>query len=89
MHHEQHMGFPKSKMSLFFFKFIDFEREVRERERERESAREHAQVGEGQREGGARETLRQAPHCQHRARCGAQTHQLRDHDLSRNQELDT
>ena len=39
--------------------------------------------------GKGRENLKQAPHCQHRARRRAQTQELRDHDLSQNQELDT
>ena len=29
-----------------------------------------------------RENPKQGPHCQRRARCGAQTHKPRDHDLS-------
>ena len=41
-------------------------------------------------EGGAEreKNFKQAPHCQHRTRRGARTHQLWDHDLSRNRELD-
>ena len=42
--------------------------------------------GERERE---RENPKQAPHCQSRALCGAQTHKPQDHDLSRNQESDT
>ena len=34
-----------------------------------------------------KENPKQAPCCQHRAQHGAWTHKLRDHDLSRNQEL--
>ena len=42
--------------------------------------REKTQVGEGERE---RETEnpKQAPHCQHKAQCGAQTRKLQDHGL--------
>ena len=48
--------------------------------------REKERAGEGHRE---RETddPKRAPPCQHRARCGAYTHELRDHDLSRRQTL--
>ena len=60
---------------IFFFTFIHFW----------ETERDRAQAGEGQRE---RDTHRiqsrlQAPSCQHRARCGIQTHKPQDHDLSR------
>ena len=50
------------------------------REREREKAR----VGEGQREKGRHriQSRFQALSCQHRARHGAQTHELWDHDLN-------
>ena len=68
--------------SFFFLSlFIYFEGE-RERERER------AQAGVGQRKG-TRENPEQAPFYQCRAWHGAQTHELWDHDLSRNQESDT
>ena len=44
---------------------------------------------EGASRGGAekeeKENPKQAPHCQ--VECGAQTHELRDHDLSRSQTL--
>ena len=76
---EKFSPFFLSSQMHFFFKFIYFERE-----RERESAR----VGEGQRER-ERENPKQALHCQHRARHGAQTHEPGDHDLSRNQESDS
>ena len=62
-------------ISLFIF----------ERQREREREHERRRV---------RETGRhriwsrlQAPSCQHRTRCGAQTHKLWDHDLGRSQML--
>ena len=42
----------------------------------------------GKRERGERENPNQAPHCQHRAQCRAQTCKLPDGDLSQNQELD-
>ena len=48
---------------LYFFKIIYLL--IFERQTER--------PGEGQRER-ERENVKQAPHCQHRARCGAQTH---------------
>ena len=35
-----------------------------------------------------RENPKQSLHCQHRAQCEAQSHKLRDHALSRNQQLD-
>ena len=38
--------------------------------------------------GTGRENPKQAPHCQHRAWHGAQTHERTNHDLSRNQESD-
>ena len=49
--------------------------------------RDRAWAGQGQRE---RETQnpKQAPCCQHGARCGAQTPEPRDPDLNQNQELD-
>ena len=53
-----------------------------ERERERESV----SSGGAERE---REKPKQAPHYQHRARLGAQTHKPWDHDLGWNQESDT
>ena len=43
------------------------------------------QAEEGQRER-ERENPKQGPSCQRRAQCGAQTHELLDHDLSPNQE---
>ena len=48
--------------------------------------RECAQAGEGQRERG---NPKQVPHCQHRAKCRAQTHEPQDHALSQNQQSDT
>ena len=47
--------------------------------------KERERAGEGQRK---RETKnpKQAPCCQHWARCGAQSHKPQDHDLSQNQE---
>ena len=56
-----------------------------ERETERDRQRERAS-----RRGAERENPKQlqALSCQHRAQCGAQTHELQDHDLSRNQESD-
>ena len=60
---------------FFFFKFIYFERG---REGEDGAERE-----------GERENPRQVPCCQHGAQYGAQTHELQDHDLSRDQEWDT
>lgn len=55
--------------ALFFFKFTYF--------------------GEGggsaRKRGKRRENLKQALRCQHRAWCGSQTHEPRDHDLNRNQ----
>ena len=51
-------------------------------ERETETETEHEQ-GRGRQRGRHRIGSRlQAPSCQHRARCGAGTHRLRDHDLS-------
>ena len=55
-------------------------------ERDRESA--HMQAGEGQRER-EREHPKQALCCQHRAGGGPWIHELRDHNLSWNQELDS
>ena len=40
------------------------------------------QEEEEQREKGERENPRQSPHCQHRAGCGAQTHEQPGHNLS-------
>ena len=51
--------------------------------------RHRARAGEGRRERG-RHRIRsrlQAPRCQHRARCGAWTHDPRDHDLSLSRRL--
>ena len=42
--------------------------------------RERVQTGEGQGEREA-ENPKQAPHCQHRAQCGAGTQEPQDHDL--------
>ena len=53
-----------------------------ERERERGSQSMHTWEGQGERNG---ENPKQAPHFQQEARCGAQTHEPWDHDLSRNQ----
>ena len=50
--------------------------------------RESISRGEEQRERG-RECPKQAPHCQCRVRCEAQSQELWDRDLSRNQESDT
>ena len=66
-------------LEVFFLMFI-FDRE-RERERARMS-------GGGAERGRHRIWSRlQAPSCQHRARCGAPTHEPWDHDLSRSQKL--
>ena len=54
--------------------FIDFERE-REEEEEEEKQRE-------------RENPKQSSCCPCRAPHGARSHEFRDHDLNRNQELD-
>ena len=51
--------------------------------KESESSRVHTRAEEGQ-----RENPKQSPHCQCRTWCGAQTRELWDHDLSRNQESD-
>ena len=72
-----------SVLLIFYFillKFIYFERESQS---ERERVHNH---GEGQRER-ERQNLKQAPHCQPRARRGARTHEARDHDLSRSRRL--
>ena len=62
------------------FKFIYFERE-RERENQWERIRERGREREG-------ENPKQDPPYQCKARCGARTHKLWNHDLSQNQELD-
>ena len=64
------------------FLFIYFEGE---REREREKKQRRGRERERERE---RENPEQAPHCQRRARLGARTHELRDHDPSQRQESD-
>ena len=56
---------------------------LRERERERQSA-SRGGLDRGRHRIGSR---LQAPSCHHRACCGAGTHKLRDHDLSRSQML--
>ena len=56
----------------------------RERDRTRQSMRRGGAEREGDTESGSR--LR-APSCQHRARCGAQTHKSGDHDLGRSRTL--
>ena len=58
-----------------FFKCLFIYLFWRERGREGERQRENEQAGEGQRE---RETenLKQAPRCQNKAQCGAQTHKM-------------
>ena len=43
--------------------------------------------GRGREREGERENPKQALHCQHRDRHGAQTHELGDHDLSPSQIL--
>ena len=58
---------------------------ILERERERERA---STSGEGaERERHRIRSRFQALSCQHRAPCGARTHQLQDHDLSQSQTL--
>ena len=78
---------------LFFYLFILRERDrkcdrgggggggqiERERERERERDRERQRETE-------RDNPKQDPHCQHRTRCRAWTHEPWNHDLSWNQE---
>ena len=59
-------------MHIYIFRFVYFERES----------------GRGRKTGRERENPKKTPHCQHRARCGAQFHELWDHDLSRDQESD-
>ena len=63
---------------LFFSYFLKFIFE-RERERDRETERVRRGGAERERE---RENPKKAPHCQHGAQCGAQTHEPQDHDLS-------
>ena len=50
------------------------------------SERDRGQVGRGRERG--RESISSRLRAQPRARCGGRTHQLGDHDLSRNQEAD-
>ena len=66
-------------ITFFFVSFLKFLLILRERET--------AWAGEVQREK-ERENPKQAPRYQCRARCGAQTHEPWDHDLSWNQESD-
>ena len=65
---------------LFFFVYLFILRELGDR------GWEWVCVGGTERE---RENPKQAPHCQRRAWCGAQTCELWDYDLSWDQELDT
>ena len=67
---------------FFFFLFSLFILREREREREREQGRGREKGRERE-----RENLKQAPHCQPRARCGAGTHEPSDHDLSQNKRV--
>ena len=73
----------------FCFLFLNVYLFLRERMRERERERERACAHERRRgrERGRHRIRRrlQALSCQHRARRGARTHELRDHDLSRSQ----
>ena len=62
---------------MFIYLFV-----LQEREREREYVCE----GEGGERG--RENPKQVPHCQCRAQCGDQSHEMWDNDLNQNQELD-
>ena len=73
-----HTGFFVGGGSFLFFKLLF----TLERERETEHER-------GRKEGGGHRMWNrlQALSCQHRARCGAQTHKPWDHDLSRCQML--
>ena len=68
-----------------------FERQrERERERERESAQASMSGGRAEGERGRHRiwSRHQALNCQHRILWGAQTHELRDHDLSQSRTLD-
>ena len=47
-----------------------------------EGEKDRLQTGEGQRERHRIRSRLQAPSCQHRARCGARTHEPRDRDLA-------
>ena len=67
---------------VFFFMFIYV---VCERERDRACACAHMSRGGAE---GEKETLKQAPCCQHRAWYGAWSHKPWDHDLSWNLESD-
>ena len=72
----------RTKVFTFFFYLFFYCLFLRERERER-------QQGRGRERGRHRLWNRlQAPSCQHRAQCGAQTHELWNHDLSQSQALD-
>ena len=64
-------------MLISFFNFLTFIY-FWEREREREQGRGRERKGENP---------KQAPNCQHRSPCGAQTHKPWDHDLSQSQIL--
>ena len=59
---------------LFFFERESKSRQAGEGGAEREKERE-------------REYPKQAPHCQHGARCGARTHEPQDHDLNQSRML--
>ena len=75
---------PKTLHSQYFFLFI-FIFEERERE-ERETWNTSGGRGRQRRRQRIQSRL-QALRCQHRARCGARTHGMRDHDLSQSQML--
>ena len=74
-------GDPKDKINHFNFLFVCLF--IFERQRETEQKR----VGWRERGGHRIWSTIQAPSCQDRARRGAQTHELLDHDLSQSQTL--
>ena len=68
------------QLSISFFCNVYLFLRERERERERESEHKWGRVRERGRH--RMQSRLQAPSCQHRAWCGAWTHELQDHDLS-------
>ena len=74
--------FMESSQNRVSFLFLKFIHSLRERERERE----RVQVG-GRQRLRKRENPKQALRCQHKARCGARTHEQSEHDLSRSETL--
>ena len=74
----------RTQYQIFKTNFFKVYLSLRERERERESehAHMHASGGGAEREGDIIWRRLQALSCQHRAKCGAQTHKLWDHALS-------